>query len=219
MEKERRTKETAETVETVETVETQTPEQDKARRVLRARLPKLSEAGLNFEKRTGNFFKATLEKATEKTQDAAGNEVDKLDANGNPVYVMDPRTGTAVEKVRRTVVEIEDECGELLPEFAGLADEVEAKRAAALVAGSDATREKLEKAIDFANQALRDAEKAKSRFDSQYSKALAVLDAFELPETTRATRMSASLRLAAIEDENAKLRAKLIAAGFDPYEL
>lgn len=59
---------------------------EKAQSVLRARLPHLTENALNFEKRTGNFFKATTE----------------IDADG-------------VEKVRRLVVEdatIPTECAE-----------------------------------------------------------------------------------------------------------
>lgn len=59
---------------------------EKAQNVLRARLPHLTENALNFEKRTGNFFKATTE----------------IDADG-------------VEKVRRLVVEdatIPTECAD-----------------------------------------------------------------------------------------------------------
>lgn len=37
-----------------------TPEVQKATAILRAKLPALSAAALNFEKRTGNFFRATL---------------------------------------------------------------------------------------------------------------------------------------------------------------
>lgn len=46
-----------------------TPEVQKATAILRAKLPALSAAALNFEKRTGNFFRATLvpqEDGTEK---------------------------------------------------------------------------------------------------------------------------------------------------------
>ena len=46
-----------------------TPEVQKAAAILRAKLPALSAAALNFEKRTGNFFRATLvpqEDGTEK---------------------------------------------------------------------------------------------------------------------------------------------------------
>lgn len=46
-----------------------TPEVQKATAILRAKLPALSAVALNFEKRTGNFFRATLvpqEDGTEK---------------------------------------------------------------------------------------------------------------------------------------------------------
>ena len=46
-----------------------TPEVQKATAILRAKLPALGAAALNFEKRTGNFFRATLvpqEDGTEK---------------------------------------------------------------------------------------------------------------------------------------------------------
>lgn len=43
----------------------QTPEQAKAAAILRTRLPELTAAALNFEKRTGNFFTATTEQTDE----------------------------------------------------------------------------------------------------------------------------------------------------------
>ena len=52
-----------------EAAENATPEVQKATAILRAKLPALSAAALNFEKRTGNFFRATLvpqEDGTEK---------------------------------------------------------------------------------------------------------------------------------------------------------
>ena len=52
-----------------EAAEDATPEVQKATAILRAKLPALSAAALNFEKRTGNFFRATLvpqEDGTEK---------------------------------------------------------------------------------------------------------------------------------------------------------
>ena len=67
----------AATVETaaVETaaVEAATPIETKAAAVLRAKLPHLSEKGLNFEKRTGNFFRATIQ-----TQDDGTEKVSRL---------------------------------------------------------------------------------------------------------------------------------------------
>lgn len=45
-----------------------TPEVQKATAILRAKLPALSAAALNFEKRTGNFFRATLTKQEDGTE-------------------------------------------------------------------------------------------------------------------------------------------------------
>ena len=45
-----------------------TPEVQKATAILRAKLPALSAAALNFEKRTGNFFRATLVKQEDGTE-------------------------------------------------------------------------------------------------------------------------------------------------------
>lgn len=49
------------------------PLEKKAAAVLRAKLPHLSERGLNFEKRTGNFFRAVLQ-----TQDDGTEKVSRL---------------------------------------------------------------------------------------------------------------------------------------------
>lgn len=45
-----------------------TPEVQKATAILRAKLPALGAAALNFEKRTGNFFRATLVKQEDGTE-------------------------------------------------------------------------------------------------------------------------------------------------------
>lgn len=45
-----------------------TPEVQKATAILRAKLPALGAAALNFEKRTGNFFRATLTKQEDGTE-------------------------------------------------------------------------------------------------------------------------------------------------------
>lgn len=64
----------------------QTPEQQKAAAILRAKLPELQAHGLNFERRTGNFFTAS-------------------------VYTDDD----GVEKVRRTVVPDDEIAADALP--------------------------------------------------------------------------------------------------------
>lgn len=64
------------TVQNVEQVEAQNVEQNveltetqqKAAQILRARLPHLSANALNFEKRTGNFFRATVVTEDDETE-------------------------------------------------------------------------------------------------------------------------------------------------------
>ena len=51
-----------------EAAEDATPEVQKATAILRAKLPALGAANLNFEKRTGNFFRATLVKQEDGTE-------------------------------------------------------------------------------------------------------------------------------------------------------
>jgi len=67
----------------------QTPEQQKATAILRAKLPELQAHNLNFERRTGNFFTAS-------------------------VYTDDD----GVEKVRRTVVPDDEIAADALPDVA-----------------------------------------------------------------------------------------------------
>lgn len=192
--------------------ETLTPEQEKASQVLRAKLPALAAAGLNFEKRTGNFFMASLVKEVEKNADGS----DKTDKNGRPVYVIDPETNKPVEKVRRLVVELTDENGEILPQYADALADINAKRAAAMVLNGEKGRAKLEADKAEAEKRVAECTAALATFDADLANALEVVAAVELPE--RAPRATVAVKLQAVEDENAKLRAKLIAAGINPDE-
>lgn len=184
-------------IEATETVETQelTPAQQKAAAILRARLPHLTENALNFEKRTGAFFKASLE--TVKDED--GNV--KLDEKGAPV-----------EKMRRTVVEETE-----LP--ADAADEIAAKRAAALVAGAEAKREAAAKAVEDAAAALAVAKEKAAALEGEIAAAEAIVDSFVLPEKPARERAN----VAAIKEkaekaisEAQRLREMLLAMGIDP---
>lgn len=188
-----------------------TAEQKKAAQVLRARLPKLAAANLNFEKRTGNFFAGTLVKETEK--DENGN--DKTGKDGKPIYVIDPATNKPVEKLRRLVVELNDpQTGEIKPQYADCLDEINAKRAAAMVLNGEKGRAKLEAERAAAEKALAESTAALATFDSDMTAALEIVATVELPE--RAERVAVTAKLNAAQDENAKLRAILIAAGLDP---
>lgn len=172
-----------------------TPAQQKAAAILRARLPHLVAAALNFEKRTGAFFTAALE----TVKDDEGNV--KTDESGKPI-----------EKVRRTVVE-----ESAIP--AEAAEEVAAKRAAALIVGAEAKREAAAKAIEDAAAALAAAKDKAAVLEGEIAAAEAIVGAFELPEKPARERAS----VAAIKEkaekalsEAQRLREMLLAMGIDP---
>ena len=167
------------------------PIEQKAAAVLRAKLPHLSEKGLNFEKRTGNFFRATIQ-----TQD----------------------DGT--EKISRLVIADADIEG-MTEE---LAVEMSIKRAAARIMSAESDAAKLEKKIGEARAELAALEAEKEAAAAELEKAAADVEAYELPE--KAARETLSAKVAAAESkaaaamtENERLRAMLIAAGFDPDKM
>lgn len=151
---------------------------NKAHAILRARLPYLTDNALNFEKRTGNFFKSSI----------------VTDENGD-------------EKVRRLVVEdstIPTEC----------ADEMRAKRASAYVLGYEGALDKANKAIADAEKALADAIEYRDQLTADHAEACALVDGFELPE--KAKRETLAVQVDKQKSEIDKLRAMLLAAGIDP---
>lgn len=173
----------------------QSPAEQKAAAILRARLPHLVAVALNFEKRTGAFFTAALE----TVKDDEGNV--KTDESGKPI-----------EKVRRTVVE-----DSAIP--AEAAEEVAAKRAAALIVGAEAKREAAAKAIEDAAAALAAAKDKAAVLEGEIAAAEAIVGAFELPEKPARERAS----VAAIKEkaekalsEAQRLREMLLAMGIDP---
>ena len=58
------------------------PIEKKAAAVLRAKLPHLSENSLNFEKRTGNFFRATIQTQSDGTEKLSRLVVADADIKG-----------------------------------------------------------------------------------------------------------------------------------------
>jgi len=189
-----------ETVETVETVEdNRTPEQIKAQQVLRAKLPALSELNFNFEKRTGNVFTASIVKV--------------FDEDGNPVL----ENGEHKEKLTRKVVEIENEDGELLPDFEVIRDELAAKRAAAFVLGFDALKGKLHKRFADLHDELNKIEAQRSRMETDLETSNSIVMDITLPE--RAARVNVSAKLTAATDQLAKMRNMLLAAGLSEEEI
>ena len=174
----------------VEAATAETPARDlspiekKAAAVLRAKLPHLSEKGLNFEKRTGNFFRATIQ-----TQD----------------------DGT--EKVSRLVIADADIDGMT----DALAAEMSIKRAAARIMSSESDAAKLEKKIEEVRAELAALKAEKVVAGAEFEKAVADVEAYELPE--KAARETLSAKVAAALSENERLRAMLIAAGLDPDKM
>lgn len=186
-----------------------TPEQQKASAILRARMSKLADAGLNFEKRSGSFFRASLVKEQEKDENG-----EPLERNGKPVYKLD-ENGNPIEKVRRLVVDLfhESEAATV----ATCLDEIHAKRAAAMVLAGDKGRAKLEADKAEAEKRVAECAAALATFDADMDQALAIVAATELPERAERTpRVAVAAKLANVQDENAKLRALLLAAGIDP---
>ena len=165
----------------IEQTATTNPTHDKATAILRARLDPLTAHGLNFEKRTGSFFKAFT------TKDEDGKEV-----------------------VKRLVV-ADEECP------AGAHESMKIKRAAALVVSVEDKREKLTKAVTECERALEEARANIKNFETDFADAVALVDAFELPE--KAQRLSLSAKVSEQASTIEKMRAALLAAGIDPDTL
>ncbi len=161
---------------------------EKARRILRAVLPSLASKGLNIESRTGNFFKATSE-----------DVIDEV--TGKPVVDMD---GRRVQKVRRLVVEVTNEEGAYLPEYADIADDIAAKRAAAIVKRGNEP-EGLLRALAEAREKVAELDAAIVAYRDQYDNACAVVETYNLPE--KPATLSETVERQAEEIE--KLRALL----------
>lgn len=176
-----------------------TAEQEKAQKVLRAKLPALTERGFNFEKRTGSLFKATL--------------VGVFNEQGEQVI----EDGQPKEKISRKVVEIENENGDLLPEFKDIAEELKAKRAAAFVLTADTRKEKLEATIKDLEAQLNEANEQIATHDITLHEACEVVMGVTLPE--KASRVSVTAKLTQANDKLEKMKAMLLAAGLSEEEI
>lgn len=176
----------------------------KAAQILRLKMPNLSANGLNFEKRTGNFFRATLVKEEDK--------------NGEPI--IDEATGLQKERVARIVVSLTGEDGQPTKEAVQCADEIEIKRAAGRITRAEDERKKKIDAIKEAEKALLEANEAYVEFENAFMAAAEKVEAFILPEKETTVRVAKTKQLEEEvlkkAEENAKLRALLIAAGIDP---
>lgn len=114
----------------------QTPEQQKAAAILRAKLPELQAHGLNFERRTGNFFTASV-----YTDDDGVEKVRRTVVPDDEI-AADALPGVAIKRAARTVLDAEKDAAK----FAARVEEcrkalayAEAEQAAHADAVKDAT--------------------------------------------------------------------------------
>ena len=167
------------------------PIEQKAAAVLRAKLPHLSEKGLNFEKRTGNFFRATLQ-----TQDDGTEKVSRLVVADADIDGMTDALAAemSIKRAAARIMSAESDAAKLEKKIEEARDEL-----AALEAEKAAAAAELEKAAADV-EAYELPEKAAR-------------------ETLSAKVAAAESKAAAAMSENERLRAMLIAAGLDPDKM
>ena len=167
------------------------PIEKKAAAVLRAKLPHLSENGLNFEKRTGNFFRATIQTQDDGTEKISRLVVADADIEGMTdalaAEMSIKRAAARIMSAESDAAKLEKKIEEARVELAAL----EAEKAAAAA--------ELDKAA-AAVEAYELPEKAAR-------------------ETLSAKVAAAESKAAAVLSENERLRAMLIAAGLDPDKM
>lgn len=163
----------------------------KAAAVLRAKLPCLSENGLNFEKRTGNFFRATIQTQDDGTERVARLVVADADIKGMTdalaAEMSIKRAAARIMSAESDAAKLEKKIEEARAELAAL----EAEKAAA-AAELDKAAADVE-AYELPEKAARG--------------------------TLSAKVAAAESKAAAALSENERLRAMLIAAGLNPDEI
>lgn len=167
------------------------PIEQKAAAVLRAKLPHLSEKGLNFEKRTGNFFRATIQTQDDGTEKVSRLVIADADIDG---MTEELAAEMSIKRAAARIMSAESDA-------AKLEKKIEEARAelAALEAEKEAAAAELEKAAADV-EAYELPEKAAR-------------------ETLSAKVAAAESKVAAAMSENERLRAMLIAAGLDPDKM
>lgn len=167
------------------------PIEKKAAAVLRAKLPRLSENGLNFEKRTGNFFRATIQ-----TQDDGTEKVSRLVVADADIEGMTDALAAemSIKRAAARIMSAESDA-------AKLEKKIEEARAelAALEAEKAAAAAELDKAA--ADVEAYELPEKSAR------------------ETLSAKVAAAESKAAAVLSENERLRSMLIAAGLDPDKM
>ena len=181
----------------VEAATAETPTRDlspiekKAAAVLRAKLPHLSENGLNFEKRTGNFFRATIQ-----TQDDGTEKVSRLVVADADIEGMTDALAAemSIKRAAARIMSAESDAAKLEKKIEEARAELAALKA-----------EKIAAAAEF-NKAVADVEAYE-------------LPEKAARETLSAKVVAAESKAAAALSENERLRAMLIAAGLDPDKM
>ena len=175
-----------------EAAENATPEVQKATAILRAKLPALSAAALNFEKRTGNFFRATLTKQEDGTEKLVRGVVEDSEIPADcAAEIAAKRAAAFVQAEDKNRAKIAEEFARLEAEFARLEAELQAKKEEA------------------------------EQFDADVEAAKEVVMSFELPKSAGRASVSARLaevesKAIKMQSEAERLRQMLIAAGIDP---
>lgn len=167
------------------------PIEQKAAAVLRAKLPHLSEKGLNFEKRTGNFFRATIQTQDDGTEKVSRLVVADVDIDG---MTEELAAEMSIKRAAARIMSAESDAAKLEKRLAdawSAVHELEAEKEAAAA--------ELEKAAADV-EAYELPEKAAR-------------------ETLSAKVAAAESKAAAAMSENERLRAMLIAAGLDPDKM
>lgn len=184
-------------VENVENVAPEAPARElspievKAAAVLRAKLPHLAKNSLNFEKRTGNFFRATIQ-----TQDDGTEKVSRLVVADDDIKDMTDALAAemSIKRAAARIMSAESDAAKLEKKIKEARAEL-----AALEAEKSAAAAELDKAA-AAVEAYELPEKAAR-------------------ETLSAKVADAESKAAAALSENERLRAMLIAAGLDPDKM
>lgn len=166
-----------------------TPEVQKATAILRAKLPALSAAALNFEKRTGNFFRATLVPQEDGTEKLVRGVVEDSEIPAD--CAADCAAEIAAKRAAAFVQAEEKNRAKLGEEIAKLEAELQAKKEEAGQFDAD---------VEAAKEVVMSFELPKSAGRASVSARLAEVES----------------KAAKMQSEAERLRQMLIAAGIDP---
>lgn len=191
-----------------------TDEEVKANAIIRARLPKLVEKVMQFDRRSGNFIRRSLVTVTDKNgaplYDGNGNELKKNTSLTIPLIEIDEETGKPIL----------DENGNVIPTDAALYcnDEIMAKRAARTVLNYDRTMEDFAKEEERLEKELAALRGKRDSYITDWNEAKELVMLFKLPESASA-RVSLTAKVEKQESIISAMRAKMVAAGVSEEEI